>query len=107
MVQTAPDARFERDGTNLWHREEIPVADAVLGTRLDIPTLNGPVKVTIPAGTQPDSVLRLKQKGLPEFGGKRRGDLFLRLNVRIPEKLGAEERKLWERLRTVARAEKR
>jgi len=107
VIRTAPDTRFERDGANLWHREEIPVADAVLGTRLDIPTLNGPIKVTIPAGTQPDSVLRLKQKGLPEFGGKKRGDLFLRLNVRIPEKLGTEERKLWERLRTVVKAEKR
>jgi molecular chaperone DnaJ len=106
VIQTAPDARFERDGANLWHREEISVADAVLGMSLDVPTLNGHVKVTVPPGTQPNSVLRLRGKGLPEFGGKRRGDLFLRVDVRMPEKLGAEERKLWERLRAIAKKEK-
>jgi molecular chaperone DnaJ len=106
VVRTAPDTRFERDGTNLWHREEIPVTDAVLGTSLDALTLNGRLRVTIPPGTQPNSVLRLKGKGLPEFGGKGRGDLFLRVDVRMPEKLSAEERKLWERLRAIAKKEK-
>ena len=52
-------------------------------------------------------MLRLRGKGLPEFGGRRRGDLFLRMDVRMPEKLGAEERKLWERLRAIAKKEKR
>ncbi|HUK39679.1 MAG TPA: DnaJ C-terminal domain-containing protein, partial [Candidatus Acidoferrales bacterium] len=75
VVRSAPDSRFERDGPNLWHREELSVADAVLGTSLDTPTLNGRLKVTIPPGTQPNSVLRLKGKGLPEFGGKGKGDL--------------------------------
>jgi molecular chaperone DnaJ len=107
VIQSAPDSRFERDGADLWHREEISVADAVLGTGLDVPTLNGPVKVTIPPGTQSDSILRLRRKGLPEFGRKKQGDLYLRVAVRIPEKLGAEERKLWERLRTVEKAAKR
>ena len=107
VVQTAPDPRFERDGADLWHREEISVADAVLGTGLDVPTVNGRLKVTIPPGTQPNSVLRLRGKGLPEFGGRKRGDLYLRVDVHIPEKVGTEERKLWERLRTVAKKEKR
>ena len=106
VVRTAPDTRFERDGANLWHREEVSVADAVLGASLDIPTLNGRLKVNVPAGTQPNSVLRLRGKGLPEFGGKKRGDLYLRVNVRVPEKLGSEERKLWEHLRTIAKKEK-
>jgi molecular chaperone DnaJ len=66
-------------------------------------TLNGHVKLTVPPGTQPNSVLRLRGKGLPEFGSKRRGDLFLRMDVRMPEKLGAEERKQWERLRAIAK----
>ena len=69
-------------------------------------SINGHVKVTVPPGTQPNNVLRLRGKGLPEFGGKKRGDLFLRMDVRIPEKLGAEERKLWERLRAIAKKEK-
>jgi molecular chaperone DnaJ len=103
VVQSAPDPRFERDGVDLWHREEIPVADAVLGTSLDVSTLNGHLKVTIPPGTQPEGVLRLRGKGLPEFGGKRRGDFYLRVTVRVPEKLGAEERKAWERLRAIVK----
>jgi molecular chaperone DnaJ len=107
VVQTAPDPRFERDGADLWHREELSVADAVLGASLDVLTLNGPVKVTVPPGTQPNSILRLKGKGLPEFGSKRRGDLLLRMEVRVPERLGGEERKLWERLRAIAKKEKR
>jgi molecular chaperone DnaJ len=107
VVQTAPDPRFERDGAQLWHREELSVADAVLGTSLDVLTLNGPVKVTVPPGTQPNSILRLKGKGLPEFASKRRGDLLLRMEVRVPERLGAEERKLWERLRAITKKEKR
>jgi molecular chaperone DnaJ len=107
VVQTAPDVRFEREGANLWHREELSVADAVLGTSLDVLTLNGHVRLTVPPGTQPNSVLRLKGKGLPEFGSKRRGDLLLRMEVRLPERLGAEERKLWERLRAIAKKEKR
>ena len=107
VVQTVPDPRFERDGAHLWHREELSVADAVLGTSLDVLTLNGPVKVTVPPGTQPNSILRLKGKGLPEFASKRRGDFLLRMEVRVPERLGAEERKLWERLRTITKKEKR
>jgi molecular chaperone DnaJ len=103
VVHSAPDTRFERDSANLWRREEIPVVDAVLGTSLEVSTLNGHVKVTVPPGTQPGSVLRLKGKGLPEFGGKRRGDLYLRMGVRIPEKPGAEERRLWENLRAAGK----
>lgn len=106
VVRSAPDPRFERDGADLWHREEIPVVDAVLGTSLGIPTLDGHLKVTVPSSTQPNSVLRLKGKGLPEFGGKRRGDLYLRVDVRMPDKLGAEERKLWEQLRAIIKKEK-
>jgi molecular chaperone DnaJ len=52
-------------------------------------------------------VLRLRGKGLPEFGGRKRGDLYIRVDVHIPEKLGVEERKLWERLRATAKKEKR
>jgi DnaJ-class molecular chaperone len=53
------------------------------------------------AGTQPGAVLRLRSKGLPRFGGRGRGDLSVRLAVAIPERLSAEERKVWERLRAM------
>ena len=101
VVRSAPDARFQRNGADLWHAARIGPVDAVLGTELEVPTLDGSVKVSVPPGTQPDATLRLRGKGLPEFGGKQRGDLYLRLNVRIPETISAEERILYEKLRTL------
>lgn len=102
LVHSAPDARFERVGGDLWRVEDIDVTDAVLGAQRTVPTLNGSVEVTIPPGTQPDAVLRLRGKGLPQFGDGR-GDLNLRVRVRIPEKLTAKERALFEQLRALRR----
>jgi molecular chaperone DnaJ len=99
IVRTAADARFARRGANLWRDEKVEVTDAVLGVDVVVQTLDGTVTVTVPPGTQPDAVLRLRGKGLPEFGGGRRGDLYLRIDVRIPETVSKEERRLFERLR--------
>lgn len=99
VVRTRPDARFERMGADLLREETISIADAVLGTTLDVPTLEGSARVTVPAGTQPDETLRLKAKGLPTFGGGSRGDLYLRLAVRVPRRLTRQERALYEKLR--------
>jgi molecular chaperone DnaJ len=101
IVRTAPDERFQRDGADLWRDETIDITDAVLGTELSVPTLAGRATVKLPAGTQPDARLRLRGKGLPRFGGRGRGDLYVRVAVRVPETLGSEERKLWERLRAL------
>jgi molecular chaperone DnaJ len=101
IIRTRPDARFHRTGTDLWHGETIEVADAVLGAKLDVPTLDGAVSVTVPPGAQPDTVLRLPNRGLPEFGGGARGDLYIQLQVHVPEKLSGEERKIYEQLRAV------
>jgi molecular chaperone DnaJ len=73
----------------------------VLGTEISVPTLDGPLTVKVAPGTQPDTQLRLRGKGLPRFGGRGRGDLYLRLAVSVPERLSAEERRLWERLRAL------
>jgi molecular chaperone DnaJ len=101
VVRTRRDPRFERAGADLLRQETIPLIDAVLGATLEVPTLDGSVNVTIPPGTQPDTVLRLKDKGLPEFGNARHGELYLRIAVRVPERLSREERELYERLRTI------
>jgi molecular chaperone DnaJ len=101
VVRSARDPRFERVGADLWRRENISVVDAVLGSKIKVPTLDGEVEVTIPAGTQPDEVLRLRGKGLPEFKGHGRGDLNLRILVQIPENPSAEERQLYEQLRAI------
>jgi len=58
--------------------------------------------VTISAGTQPDSMLRLREKGLPRFGGGARRDLYIRLNIHVPERLTGDQRRLFEQLRASA-----
>jgi molecular chaperone DnaJ len=103
IVHSVEDSRFERANAELWRTETVNVADAVLGTKLKVPTLDGaPVTVTVEPGTQPDTILRLRGKGLPEFGRRGRGDLLVRLRVRVPERPSAEERALYERLRGLA-----
>lgn len=99
IVRTAADPRFVRRGADLWHTVQLNIPDAVLGTTLRIDTLDGKVDVKIPPGTQTDEVLRLKGKGLIKFGGYGRGDLNLRLTLRIPEKISDEEKRLYEQLR--------
>lgn len=103
VVRTAYDSRFKRAGADLWHAMDIELTDAVLGTEIEVPTLEKPVKVTVPQGTQPNAVLRIGGKGLPHFGEMKRGDLYLRLSVHIPENLSDEERSLYNRLRDLSR----
>lgn len=99
VVRTLPDPRFERVGADLWRTERISVPEAVLGTTRQVPTLDHPVNVTIAPGTQPDTVLRLAGKGLPQWGGRRHGDCFVRLQLAVPDQLSARERALYEQLR--------
>jgi len=103
VVRTRRDPRFERAGADLLRQETISLTDAVLGATLEVPTLNGSASVNIPPGTQPGALLRLKGKGLPEFGSGRHGELYLRIEVQVPEQLSREERKLYEQLRAISR----
>jgi len=64
-----------------------------------VPLLDGQQTVDVPAGAQPDTVLRLGGKGLPPFGGGTRGDLYVRLRVHVPEQLSDRQRRLFERLK--------
>lgn len=102
VVRTRLDPRFERVGADLLRMQTVPLTDAVLGTTLNVPTLDGSASVTIPPGIQPGAVLRIKGKGLPEFGNARHGELYLRIEVKIPEQLSREEHELYERLRAIA-----
>jgi molecular chaperone DnaJ len=99
VIHTLSDPRFDRRGADLWRTESLDITDAVLGAKLKVPTLEGSVSVSIPPSTQLDEVLRLHGKGLPEYGGAHRGDLYLRIQVRVPERLSGEEAHLWEELR--------
>ena len=102
IVRTAYDEQFRRAGADLWQTRTIGLFEAVLGEEIEVPTLEGKVKVKVPQGTQPNAVLRLVAKGLPHFGDGRRGDLYLRLNVRIPEHLSEEEKALYQKLKALS-----
>jgi len=102
VVRSVPDPRFKRVGADLWRTESLTLPDAVLGTTLEVPTLEGRAGVTIPPGTQQDSVFRLRGKGLPEFGGEGHGDLYVRIELQVPQDLSAKEKSLYQHLRDLA-----
>jgi molecular chaperone DnaJ len=99
VVHSAPHPDFVRRGPDLWGRQTIPVADAVLGTNLPAASLRDTVSVRIPAGTQPGAVLCLDGHGLPRFRGRGRGDLFLTIDVAVPTSITPQQRELYEQLR--------
>ncbi len=107
ILRTARDARFTRHGADLWRAETISLPDAVLGTQLKVPTLTGKATVKVPPGMQPDAVLRLAEEGLPYYGAARRGDLFIRVEVQVPEMLTDEEKKLYCQLRELEQNRKK
>ena len=98
LRQVPTDPRFEAHGADLWCTERITPAEAVLGTVRAIPTASGEVSLVIPAGTQPGAVLQLDGRGLPG------GDLFIEIEVRIPDHPGVRERALYEALRAAEQA---
>lgn len=88
-----------REGNDLIYNLFISIPDAILGTAVEIPTVDINVKIKIEPGTQAGKILRLRGKGLPEVNGYGRGDLLVNVNVWIPKKLSREEMKVIERLR--------
>lgn len=98
VIHEEEDPNLIRDNNNLIYELMLDLPTAVLGGSVEIPTLNGKVKINIEKGTQPGKILRLKGKGLPDmhYGV---GDLLVHLGVYIPEKLSKDEEKLFEKLR--------
>ena len=100
LITVLPHARFERTGDDLTVDVPVPYLEAVLGGEVEAPTLTGRVMLTIPALTQNGQRIRLSGKGMPVLGGRdRRGDLFARVSVMLPEQLSERERALLEELR--------
>ena len=108
LITVLPHARFERSGDDLTVEVPVPYLDAVLGGEVEVAALSGRVLLTIPPLTQNGRRIRLGGKGMPVLGQRdRRGDLFARVSVLLPEQLSERERDLFEELRqdtTPARA---
>ncbi len=84
---------FHRRGLDLHADVTVSMVQAALGDEVEVPTLEGPERLVIPAGTQPGTVLTLKGRGMPDLHG-RRGDLYFRVRVEIPRRLTSEQRRL-------------
>ena len=91
-VMVRPHAYFERQGNNIYCEEPITFADAALGAEIDVPTLEGTMKYTIPEGTQSGTSFTIKGKGVPNINTKRRGDLIVTVNVEVPKNLSGEQK---------------
>lgn len=87
---------FKRDGPHLLLEYPVTIAQAALGTELDVPTMNGRVSMKVPAGTQSGTVFRVRGKGLPDLQSARPGDVLVRVNVETPVNLNAAQRTLFE-----------
>ena len=99
LIEEEEHPELVRDGNDLLYNVFIGYPEAVLGETVEIPTIEGKVKVKIEAGTQPGKILRLRGKGLPDVNGYGKGDLLAKVNVWIPKNLSKDEKKLVEKMR--------
>ncbi|MGN0529668.1 MAG: molecular chaperone DnaJ [Eubacterium sp.] len=93
-VDIKPHPHFKRDGYNVWYEKHVSFVEAALGAELQVPTLDGNVKYTMPAGTQPNDVFKLKGKGIQRLNSVGRGDQLVRIIVDIPKSLTHEQKEL-------------
>ncbi len=100
-IEEVAHPELQRDGMKLIYELYLNFADAALGTSVEVPTIDGRVKIKIPAGTQSGKIFRLKGKGLPSVQSYGRGDELIYVNVWTPKKLNNEEKELLEKIRTM------
>ena len=102
-IHVKPHARFTRKGDDLYSDHPVDLYTAVLGGETIVSTLTGQVKVKIAAGTQNDKTVRIKGKGMPVYGSQAgvHGDLYVRLQVQLPETLTDRQKELFEQLRSL------
>jgi curved DNA-binding protein len=101
-VRHAAHPDFHTEGADIYHELDIAPWEAVLGAEIAVPTLDGPVKLRVPAGSENNQQLRVKGRGLPSGKSGERGDFYAVLNVLLPTMPENEERLLWEKLRSIS-----
>ena len=93
-VNVQPHPKFKRDDRDIFYDAQISMMDASLGKNLEVPTLDGFSKISVETGSQPNTIIKLKGKGLPGRGFRGRGDQYVRLVVNIPKKLSTGIKKI-------------
>jgi molecular chaperone DnaJ len=102
LIEVRDHPLFQREGHHLICRVPITYAQAALGATIEVPTLEGPDTIDIPAGTQPADVFKMRGRGMPDPRGRGKGDLLVQVNLDVPKKLSAREEEL---LRELAKEE--
>lgn len=102
IIRTKPHRLFDRQGDDLIYDAPISFVQAALGDEIEIPTLEDKVKIKIPPGTQSGTRFRLRSKGVPHIRGFGRGDLHVRVNVVIPQKLNEQQKELLKKFAQIS-----
>ncbi|MEP7279854.1 MAG: molecular chaperone DnaJ [Bacteroidota bacterium] len=98
LIEEEAHKDLHRDGLNVAYDLYISIPDAVFGTQLEVPTIDGKVKIKIPPGTQSGKIFRLKGKGFPEVNGYAKGDQLIHVNVWTPQNISTEEKNMLEKM---------
>ena len=98
-IRVKPHEKFKRDDTDIFYDQNISMIDATLGKTITVPILEGTEKISVEAGSQPNTIIKLKGKGLPHQNSRGKGDQYIRLVVNIPSKLDKQQKKILEELR--------
>lgn len=97
-IKIGKDPVFTREGDDIIVERDISFSEAALGTSIEVPTLEGNKRIKVPAGIQPGTKMRLKGFGFPQIGKSTRGDLYVKIGVKVPELLTESQKKLVEEL---------
>ncbi len=101
VCQVSPHPKFKRRGYDIVTEQEISYSAAALGTVTDVETIDGAVKIRIPAGTQPGTQIRLRGKGVKHVSGRGQGDHYVIIRVHVPSKLNRDQKRLLEELESL------
>jgi DnaJ-class molecular chaperone len=94
VIEVAPDKKFRREGYDIVSEQEITFSQAALGDTIEVETVQDSVKIKIPAGTQPETVIRLRGKGVKMIRGSGHGDHYVRIKIVIPKNLSSHQKEL-------------
>ncbi|MBT8172462.1 MAG: molecular chaperone DnaJ, partial [Nitrosopumilus sp.] len=95
-VRVQPHLKFKRDGKDIFYDQDVSMIDATLGCDIIVPTLHGDEKIKVDSGSQPNTIIKLKGKGVTHINSRGKGDQYVRIVVNIPKKLSKHQKKLLE-----------
>ena len=93
-VRVQPHSKFNRDGKDIFYDHDVSMVDATLGCEIIVPTLEGTEKIKVDSGSQPNTIIKLKGKGVTHINSRGKGDQYVRIVINIPKKLNKHQKNL-------------